>query len=92
MEDDVTVLLGAIAGNQFHESVPSIKSDEDVIDPSVFEVTPEPSEGGVPGASDVCLREPMFERMGMDCKEFHKGALSFCIQFRIQKIKLMRID
>lgn len=86
MVNDVTISVGATSSNELHEAVFSIKSNENVIDASIFKITPEPCESGVPGASNIRLRQPVFEGMGVDRNELHKG-LSFCIQFCRQKCK-----
>ena len=89
MEDDATVLFGTITGDQFHESAPSVKSYENVIDSSVFKVSSEPCESRVPGVFDIRLRKSVFERMGGWIARSSMPSLSFCIHFRIQKIKLV---
>ena len=86
MVNDVAISIGAISSDEFHETTSPIKSNENVIDTSIFKITPEPCESGVPGASNIRLRQPVFEGMGVDCDELHKG-LSFCIQFCRQKCK-----
>lgn len=50
MVNDVTISIGAISSDELHETVSSIKSNENVIDTSVFKITPEPCKSGVPGA------------------------------------------
>lgn len=76
MENDVAILVGAPPGDDLHKAVSSIKSNENVIDASIFEITPEPCKSGVPGACNIRLRQPVFEGMGVDCDELYKG-LSF---------------
>ena len=92
MVNDVTISIGATSSDELHETTSSIKSNENVIDASIFKITPEPCESGVPGASNIRLRQPVFEGMGVDRNELHKG-LSFCIQFCRQKCKqLIRLS
>lgn len=86
MVNDVTISIGAISSDELHETVSSIKSNENEIDTSVFKITPEPCKSGVPGTGNIRLRQPVFEGVGVDCDELHKG-LSFCIQFCRQKCK-----
>lgn len=92
MVNDVTISIGTTSSDEFHKTASSIKSNENVIDASIFKITPEPCESGVPGAGNIRLRHPMFEGMGVNCDELHKG-LSFCIQFCRQKCKqLIRLS
>ena len=61
MVNDVTISIGAISSDELHETVSSIKSNENVIDTSVFKITPEPCKSGVPGTGisvsvSPCLR------------------------------------
>lgn len=86
MVNDVTIPIGAISSDELHKTVSFIKSNENVIDTSVFKIAPEPCESGVPGARNILLCQPVFEGVWMDCDELHKG-LSFCIQFCRQKCK-----
>lgn len=75
MVNDVTISIGAISSDELHETVSSIKSNENVIDTSVFKITPEPCKSGVPGTGNIRLRQPVFEGVGMDCDELHKASL-----------------
>lgn len=84
MVNDVTISIRATSSDELHETTSPIKSNENVIDTSIFKITPEPCESGVPGASNIRLRQPVFEVMRVDFDELHKG-LSFCIQFCRQK-------
>lgn len=86
MVNDVTIAIGATSSDELHETVSSIKSNENVIDASIFKIAPEPCESGVPSAGNIRLRQPMFKGMGVDCDELHKD-LSLCIQFCRQKYK-----
>lgn len=86
MVNDVTISIGATSSDELHETTSPIKSNENVIDASIFKITPEPCESGVLGASNIRLRQPVIEGMGVDRNELHKG-LSFCIQFCRQKCK-----
>lgn len=92
MVNDVTISIGATSSNELHETASSIKSNENVIDASIFKITPKPCESGVPGAYNIRLCQPVFEGMGVDCDELHKD-LSLCIQFCRQKYKqLIRLS
>lgn len=64
MVNDVAISIGAISSDELHETASSIKSNENVIDTSVFKITPEPCKSGVPGAGDIRLRQPVFEGVG----------------------------
>ena len=92
MVNDVTISIRATSSDELHETTSSIKSNENVIDTSIFKITPEPCESGVLGACNIRLRQPVLEGVGTDCDELHKG-LSFCIQFCRQKCKqLIRLS
>ena len=92
MVNDVAISIRATSSDELHETTSSIKSNENVIDTSIFKITPEPCESGVPGACNIRLRQPVLEGVGVDCDELHKG-LSFCIQFCRQKCKqLIRLS
>ena len=92
MVNDVTISVGATSSNELHEAASSIKSNENVIDASIFKITPEPCKSGVPGAYNIRLCQPVFEGMGVDCDELHMD-LSLCIQFCRQKYKqLIRLS
>ena len=86
MVNDVTISVGATSSDELHKTVSSIKSNENVIDVSIFKITPKPCESGVPSAGNIRLCQPMFEGMGVDCDELHRD-LSLCIQFCRQKYK-----
>lgn len=47
MVNDVTISIGATSSDELHKTVSSIKSNENVIDASIFKITPEPCESGV---------------------------------------------
>ena len=64
MVNDVAISIGAISSDEFHETASSIKSNENVIDTSIFKITPEPCESGVPGACNIRLRQPVLEGVG----------------------------
>ena len=47
MVNDVTISIRATSSDELHETTSSIKSNENVIDTSIFKITPEPCESGV---------------------------------------------
>lgn len=81
MVNDVAISIGTTSSDELHKTVSSIKSNENVIDVSIFKITPEPCESGVPGAGNIRLRQPVFEGMGVDCDELSIRASLFVYSF-----------